>query len=138
MIALQHNFIKSEYSIYQIITEVSKLVYGKKKADEISDKDVPMNLEDIIKSISELRKMLDDMDFEESAEDLLKVICKTLRNQIKKLMDGKESELNKITRKMSSNSSSAKDIKLAMEAKSKEIDDKINELKIQLKEMGCF
>jgi hypothetical protein len=38
-----------------------------------------------IKSILELKKMLEDMGFKESAEDLLKVSCKTLRNQIRKL-----------------------------------------------------
>jgi hypothetical protein len=81
--------------------------------------------------------MLEDMGFKGSAEDLLKVSCKTLRNQIRKLMDGKESELNRITRKMGSNGSSTEDIKLATEAKSKEIDYDINELTIQLQEMGC-
>jgi hypothetical protein len=113
------------------------LVYRKTKVDDVSDKDVPMDLDAIIKSILELKKMLEDMGFEESAEDLLKVSCKTLRNQIRKLMDGKESELNRITRKMGSNGSATEDIKLATEAKSKEIDDEINELKIQLQEMGC-
>jgi ABC-type transporter Mla subunit MlaD len=113
------------------------LVYRKTKVDEVSDKDVPMDLDDIIKSILELKKMLEDMGFEESAEDLLKVSCKTLRNQIRKLMDGKESELNKITREMGSNASATEDIKLAAGAKSKEIDDEINELKIQLQEIGC-
>jgi hypothetical protein len=137
MIALQHNFIRLESSICQIIYGGSKLVFRKKKEDDVLDKDVPMDLDDIIKSILELKKMLEDMGFEESAEDLLKVSCKILRNQIKKLMDGKESELNKITRKMGSNGSSAEDLKLATEAKSKEIDDEIKELKIQLQEMGC-
>jgi hypothetical protein len=90
-----------------------------------------------IKSILELKKMLEDMGFKERAEYLLKVSCKTLRNRIRKLMDGKEGELNRITRKMGSNGSSTEYIKLATEAKSKEIDDEINELKIQLQEMGC-
>ena len=38
---------------------------------------------------------------------------------------------------MGSNGSSAEDLKLATETKSKEIDDEIKELKIQLQEMGC-
>ena len=113
------------------------MVDGNKKVDDVSDKDVPMDLDDIIKSILKIKKMLEDMGFEESAEDLLKVSCKILRNQIKKLMDDKESELNKMTGKMRSNGSSTEDIKLATEAKSKEIDDEINELKIQLQEIGC-
>jgi len=137
MIALQHNFIRLKSRICQIIYGGSKLVFRKKKEDDVLGKDVPMDLDVIIKSILELKKMLEDMGFEESAEDLLKVSCKTLRNQIRKLLDGKESELNRITRKMGSDGSPTEDIKSATEAKSKEIEDEINELKIKLQEMGC-